>query len=155
MTPAPLLSPWVLRRGAGSFDRFLGAGVRSAPMGATVVVTTVGTEEQANTIARELVARRQAACVNIIRGVRSVYRWQGKICNDGELLLVAKTMAGELDAITATIQELHDYDVPEILCFDVAGGERTFLDWIAASVDKSIPLPDEDDDDGPPFPDTD
>ena len=52
-------------------------------MAGIVVVTTVGTEEQANLLAREIVGRRQAACVNILPGVRSVYRWQGKICQDG------------------------------------------------------------------------
>jgi len=124
-------------------------------MGATTVVTTVGTEEQANLIARELVARRLAACVNIVPGVRSVYRWHGTICNDGELLLIAKTMESELDAVVAAIQELHTYDVPEILTFDVGRGEQSFLDWMAACVDKSAPFPDEDDDQGPPFPDTD
>ncbi len=125
-------------------------------MGATVVVTTVGTEEQANLIARELVARRLAACVNIVHGVRSVYRWQGKICSDAELLLIAKTMESELEAVFETVRELHTYDVPELLTFDVGRGEQTFLDWMAACVDKSAPFPDEDDaDDGPPFPDTD
>ncbi|MGD2115596.1 MAG: divalent-cation tolerance protein CutA [Acidobacteriota bacterium] len=113
-------------------------------MGATVVVTTVGTEDQANLIARELVARREAACVNIIKGVRSVYRWQGQICNDGEFLLIAKTMETEFDAISETIRELHSYDVPEILTFDVGQGEREFLDWIAACVDKDAPFPDDD-----------
>ncbi len=112
-------------------------------MGATVVVTTVGTEDQANLIAQELVSRREAACVNIIKGVRSVYRWQGEICNDGEFLLIAKTMETEFEAVQSTIQELHDYDVPEILTFDVGRGEQEFLDWIAACVDKSVPYPDD------------
>lgn len=123
-------------------------------MGATVVVTTVGSEEQANTIARELVARRQAACVNIVNGVRSIYRWQGQICNDAEFLLIAKTMESEFDAIAETIQELHNYDVPEILTFDVGRGEEQFLEWMAVCVDKDAPFPD-DEDVGPPFPDTD
>ena len=62
-----------------------------------VVVTTVGTEEQAYLIARELVGRRQAACVNVVPGVRSIYRWKGKICKDGELLLIVKTRAELVD----------------------------------------------------------
>jgi len=106
-------------------------------MGAIVVVTTVGTEEQANALAREIVARRQAACVNILPGVRSVYRWKGKICQDGELLLVIKTQAGEFDGIAETIREIHSYELPEILAFDVERGEARFLAWIADSVDKS------------------
>jgi periplasmic divalent cation tolerance protein len=114
-------------------------------MRAIVVVTTVGTEEQANLIAREIVVRRQAACVNILPGVRSIYRWKGKICKDGELMLVIKTLEGELDGVTATIRELHSYELPEILSFQVADGEANFLQWIAGSVDKEAELPDDDD----------
>jgi periplasmic divalent cation tolerance protein len=114
-------------------------------MQAIVVVTTVGTEEQANLIAREIIARRQAACVNILPGVRSIYRWKGKICKDGELMLVVKTLAGEFDGVAATIRELHSYELPEILSFQVAQGEPGFLAWIADSVDKNAALPDDED----------
>ncbi|MFL6194189.1 MAG: divalent-cation tolerance protein CutA [Thermoanaerobaculia bacterium] len=114
-------------------------------MRAIVVVTTVGTEEQAYTIAREIVARRQAACVNILPGVRSIYRWKGKICKDGELLLIIKTMEGEFEAVAATIRELHSYELPEILSFNVTHGEKGFLEWIAGSVDKDAEFSDEED----------
>jgi periplasmic divalent cation tolerance protein len=115
-------------------------------MRAIVVVTTVGTEEQAYLIAREIVARRQAACVNILPGVRSIYRWKGKICKDGELMLLVKTLEGEFEGVAATIRELHSYELPEILSFNVAEGERGFLDWIAGSVDKDADFGDDDDD---------
>ena len=126
-------------------------------MGAIVVVTTVGTEEQANLIAREIVARHQAACVNIVPGVRSFYRWKGKICQDGELMLIAKTLEEEFEALAATIRELHTYDLPEILAFAVTRGSQEFLAWIHDSVDKSLPADDEDDgdDEDPEFPDAD
>ena len=114
-------------------------------MRAIVVVTTVGTEEQAYLIAREIVARRQAACVNILPGVRSIYRWKGKICKDGELMLLVKTLEGEFEGVAATIRELHSYELPEILSFNVAHGERGFLDWIAGSVDKDADFGDDDD----------
>lgn len=117
------------------------------PMGAIVIVTSVGTEEQANTIARELVARRHAACVNIVPRVRSVYRWQGKVCQDGELLLIVKTTGAEFDAVTAVIHELHSYELPEVLSFSVERGEAGFLGWIASSVDKDAAFDDGDDDD--------
>jgi len=110
-----------------------------------VVLTTVGTEEQANLIAREIVERRQAACVNIVPGIRSIYRWKGKICKDQELLLIVKTLEGELEGVTATIRELHSYELPEILSFHADHGEPGFLGWIAASVDKEAEF-DEDDD---------
>jgi periplasmic divalent cation tolerance protein len=112
-------------------------------MQAIVVVTTVGTEEQAYQIARELVARRQAACVNVMPGMRSVYRWKGKICKDGELLLVIKTLEEEFDGVSATIRELHSYELPEILSFHVAQGEANFLEWIRSSVDKQADFSDE------------
>jgi periplasmic divalent cation tolerance protein len=106
-------------------------------VGALVVVTTVGTEEQANLIARELVCRRHAACVNIVPGLRSVYRWQGKVCRDTEFMLVVKTQESEYPEVEAAIRELHSYELPEILGFKVSKGEAGFLEWIATSLDKS------------------
>lgn len=116
-------------------------------MSAIVVVTTVGTEEQANLLGRELIARRQAACVNLMPGVRSVYRWKGKICSDGEYLLIIKTLASEYEDVAETIRELHSYELPEILAFDVTRGDRDFLDWLDASVDKSADFADDDEED--------
>ena len=103
---------------------------------AIVVVTTVGTEDEANRLARELVSRRHAACVNIIPVLRSVYRWQGKVSEDSEYLLVIKTAAEEYPAVEVAIQELHSYELPEILAFRVSDGEPGFLDWIAECVAK-------------------
>ena len=113
-------------------------------MAAFVVITTVGTEEQANLIASELVARRHASCVNVVTGLRSVYRWQGKICRDTEFLLIVKTLESEYPAVQAAIQELHGYELPEILAFKVCRGEQKFLDWIGASLDKTAAFSDED-----------
>ena len=115
-------------------------------MRAIVVVTTVGTEEQAYLIARELVARRQAACVNIVPAIRSIYRWQGKICKDGELLLIVKTLQQEFEGVSATIRELHSYELPEVLSFAVSQGDQGFLDWIASAVDKEAEFSDEEED---------
>jgi periplasmic divalent cation tolerance protein len=120
-----------------------------------VIITTVGTEEQANLIAREIVARRQAACVNILPGVRSIYRWKGKICKDGELLLVVKTLEAEFEGVAATIRELHNYELPEILSFSVSHGERQFLEWIAECVDKQAAGADDDEEDEVAFADSD
>lgn len=114
-------------------------------MGAIVVITTVGTEEQANTIAEELVARRHASCVNVLPGVRSLYRWQGKICRDSEYMLVIKTLEREYEALERAIKELHSYELPEILAFAVKRGEAGFLDWISGSLDKNAEFSDEGD----------
>jgi len=116
-------------------------------MRAIVVVTTVGTEDQAHLISRELVARRQAACVNALPGIRSTYRWKGQICTDGEMMLIVKTTDAEFDAVAATIRELHTYELPEILAFPVERGDASFLRWIAESVDKDADFADDDDDD--------
>jgi periplasmic divalent cation tolerance protein len=124
-------------------------------MEAIVVITTVGSEEQANTLARELVARRHAACVNIVPGLKSFYRWQGKVRHDTELMLVIKTLAGEFEAVAATIRELHDYELPEILSFGVGRAGERFLAWIAESVDKSAHFAEDDEDDEPAFADPD
>ncbi len=110
------------------------------------VITTVGTEEQANLIARELVVRRQAACVNVLPGVKSTYRWQGKICSDTEHLLLIKSCRAEFDQVAATIGELHSYELPEILAFDVAHGEKNFLNWVCGNLDKEALF--EDDEEG-------
>ena len=112
-------------------------------MGGLVVVTTVGTEAQANLVASELVSRRHAACVNIVPGLRSIYRWKGKICRDTEFMLVVKTTEGEYPAVEAAILELHGYELPEILAFKVCKGEQRFLEWISGSLDKKAPFSDE------------
>lgn len=114
-------------------------------MSAIVIMTTVGTEEQANLIAEELVARRHAACVNVVAGMRSLYRWQGKICRDSEYLLLIKTEQSEFEAAAAVIRELNSYELPEILAFSVQGGDPAFLEWIAGSLDKSAEFSDEPD----------
>ncbi|HEV8582366.1 MAG TPA: divalent-cation tolerance protein CutA [Thermoanaerobaculia bacterium] len=124
-------------------------------MQAIVVVTTVGTEEQANLIAREIVARRQAACVNVVPGIRSTYRWKGKICKDGELLLIIKTLEGEFEGVATTIRELHSYELPEILSFSVSQGEQRFLEWIAGSVDKQAAFGDDEEEEEIAFADSD
>jgi len=99
-----------------------------------VVVTTAGTQEQANRLAEELVDRRQAACVNIIPIQRSVYRWQGQVCDDSEFLLLIKSTDTEWEAVQETVRELHEYDLPELLAFNVAHGEARFLEWMLDSI---------------------
>lgn len=105
-------------------------------MRAAAVLTTVGTEEQANLIAGELVARGLAACVNVVPGVRSVYRWQGEVVTDGELLLVAKIREEDFEAVRAAIRELHSYDQPEVLALPVSAGDPGYLAWIAEVTDR-------------------
>ena len=107
-------------------------------MSAIVVVTTVGTEEEANLVAEELVERRHSCCVNILPIHRSVYRWQGKICDDSEYMLIIKTLESEYSAVEAALRELHSYDLPEILAFGILRGEAGFLTWITSCLSKDV-----------------
>ncbi len=110
------------------------------------VITSVGTEEQALDIAHTLVRRRLAACVNILPGVRSVYRWKGKVQSDGELLLLVKTLSANFEAVRGVIKELNAYELPEIAAFSAAAVDAAFAAWIAES---STGVVSEDDDDEP------
>ena len=85
----------------------------------------------ADRIADALVEARLAACVNQLPGLRSVYRWQGGIERSDEVLLVIKTTADRLDALTEQVRALHPYELPELLAFEVAGGLAAYLDWVA------------------------
>ena len=76
-------------------------------------------------------AERLAACVQVLPGMTSVYRWQGKLERADEVLLLAKTTRDRLDALTARIVELHPYELPEVVAVDVFGGLPGYLAWIA------------------------
>jgi len=115
-------------------------------MSVRILLTTVGTEDEANTLAEELVRRRHSCCVNILSKVRSVYRWKGKICRDEEFLLVIKTLENEVPALEDAIREMHSYELPEILCFRVDHVDNRFMQWITGCMDKDAEFSDETDD---------
>ena len=95
-----------------------------------VALVTVPDRETADRIAQALVTEGLAACVNVIPGVVSTYRWQGEIQRDDELLLVIKTRREKLDALQARVIELHPYDTPEVIALDITGGSPAYLNWI-------------------------
>ena len=95
-----------------------------------VVVTSVGTEEQALDVAHALVRSRRAACVNIIPNIHSVYRWKGRVCDDGEMLLVIKSRASQFEAVRETIQRVNTYELPEVLGYRVDMASPGFAAWI-------------------------
>jgi periplasmic divalent cation tolerance protein len=88
---------------------------------------------QAADMARALVGEGLCACVNIVDGVRSIYLYDGKICDEPEVLCVAKTRPDLFARLEARVRELHPYDVPEILAFAVEEGSAAYLDWLRAS----------------------
>ena len=96
-----------------------------------VVLTTAGSDEEARAIAGALVRRRLAACVNILPGARSVYRWKGEIQEDEERLLLIKSSRRLFPAVREAIRELHSYDVPELLALPVEDGDPAYLGWLA------------------------
>lgn len=98
------------------------------------VVTTTSSKEEADKIAGELVARRLAACVQVAGPITSTYHWQGKLETNQEWLCVIKTLRSRWADLEAAIRQLHSYDVPEILAFDVVTGHRDYLDWLAAEL---------------------
>ena len=101
--------------------------------GAILVLVTAPDAEKAAELARSLVEERLAACGNVLPGLRSIYRWQGKVEDEAEALLLLKSTAERFEALRARIVELHPYDYPEVLRFDVAGGHTPYLEWIVSS----------------------
>lgn len=99
-----------------------------------IVLTTAASEEQARSIARALVDRRIAACVNIIPQITSIYRWQGEVEEASEWMLIVKTTAADCDSVRQAIAELHSYDLPECICLAIEDGSPAYLEWIADSV---------------------
>jgi periplasmic divalent cation tolerance protein len=99
-----------------------------------VLLTTAGSTEEGATIARALVERRLAACVNIIDPVRSIYRWEGTVHDDREILLVIKTTAAAFPDLERVVRELHSYDCPELLQLPVSGGEARYLAWLDGQI---------------------
>lgn len=97
---------------------------------ALVVLVTVGSESEAETIAGALLDERLAACVTIGGPIRSVYRWQGRIADDREWQLVIKTRAALFDALADRVRALHSYDVPEIIGLPVTAGSPRYLEWL-------------------------
>lgn len=99
-----------------------------------VVLITAPNEEVAQTLARTLVEERLAACVNLVPGLRSVYRWQGEVVEDQEVLLVAKTTTFAFPRLKERVLSLHPYTVPEILALPIAEGHGPYLAWLRENV---------------------
>jgi periplasmic divalent cation tolerance protein len=99
-----------------------------------LVLTTAGSEAEAKKIATTLVERRLAACVNILPGVESVYRWKGSVESAEEYLLLIKSTRTRVADLEVAIRELHSYDLPECIVIAVENGSEDYLKWIAESV---------------------
>jgi periplasmic divalent cation tolerance protein len=99
-----------------------------------IVLCTAGSEEEARKIARHLMERELAACVNVVPQIESIYRWEGKVESSQEWLLVIKTTAERFPAVRDAIRELHSYELPECIAISIDDGAADYLDWIENSV---------------------
>jgi periplasmic divalent cation tolerance protein len=103
---------------------------------ARIVLVTAASPEEAENLARTLVEEQLAACATLIPSVRSIYRWQGKVEDSTESMLLIKTGAEQLPALEARVHALHSYETPEFLVLAVESGSPSYLDWLMASLSK-------------------
>ncbi len=101
---------------------------------AVVVLVTAPSAEKAAEIARAAVEEKLAACGNVLPGVRSIYRWKGKLQDDAEVLLLLKTQRKRFAELRDRILALHPYELPEVIALPVEAGSAPYLDWIAQSM---------------------
>lgn len=99
-----------------------------------IVFSTCGSAEEAVKIARTLVEQHLAACVNVLPGMRSFYRWKGAIEEEAELLLIIKTSRALFDRLRAELEKLHSYEVPEVLALPIVAGSPNYLNWMASEL---------------------
>jgi len=106
---------------------------RSRNPGVIVVLVTCPSPEVGEKIARAVIEDRLAACVNVVPGLASIYRWEGKVCRDAESLLVIKTRRTKFSALSRRVKALHPYLVPEVIALPVEVGSSPYLSWIRNS----------------------
>jgi len=95
-----------------------------------VVLSTCGSPEEAERIARALVSKRLAACVNLLPAVRSIYRWKGAVEDAQETLLVVKSSRALFEELRAEIEKLHSYEVAEVIAMPIVDGSEAYLEWL-------------------------
>ena len=98
---------------------------------------TAGDREEALALARMLVGERLAACANVLGAATSVYRWEGAVQEEGEVVLVAKTVEDRVEAAASRVREAHSYDSPCVVALPISGGDAAFLSWVQEEV--SVP----------------
>jgi periplasmic divalent cation tolerance protein len=104
--------------------------------GMGLILVMAGAKREAETIARSLVEEKLAACVNIVRPVRSIYRWRGRVEDAREYMLMFKTRATLYSAVERRVLQLHSYEVPEIIALTPTAGSRRYLDWLVDSANS-------------------
>lgn len=102
-----------------------------------LVLVTTGSEAEAELIAKALLEERLAACVNVLNPIRSMYRWEGKIADDQEWLLVIKTQSERFADLEAKVKTLHSYQVPEVIALPIVQGAAGYLQWLRQETDPA------------------
>ncbi len=102
-----------------------------------LVLVTAGSEDEAAKIAKALVEERLAACANIVPNIRSIYRWEGKVQDEAEALLIIKTSETSLPALEERVRALHSYGVPEVIALKLDQGSAPYLNWLAENCGHS------------------
>lgn len=105
--------------------------------GVVIGFCTTSSPEEAEKIAVSAVEKGLAACVNIVPTVRSIYRWEGEICREQEVLCIIKTTEAKVNALQTHIRALHSYDCPEFIAVEVHAGLPDYLRWVAASMEQA------------------
>lgn len=104
-------------------------------MAGEIIVLITCPPDESEKLAQTLVEERLAACVNIIAQVKSIYLWQGNVCNDSEQLLVVKSNRSAWDKLKERVKQLHSYEVPEIVLFSLEDGYKPYIDWLNAATE--------------------
>ena len=105
---------------------------------AVVVMTTVASAAEALALVRALLERRLVACGTVLPAARSLYRWEGKVADEQEVVVLLKTRATRVESLAAAFRELHPYKVPELLALPVAAGTEKYLGWIASETTLAL-----------------
>lgn len=95
-----------------------------------IILCNTNSQENAEFIAKTLISEKLCACVNIVHKIQSIYKWQGKIENDTEFLMLIKTKNELFEQVKNRILKLHPYEVPEVISFDIINGNKEYLDWV-------------------------
>jgi periplasmic divalent cation tolerance protein len=106
-----------------------------------VILVTCGSLAEGRRIASALVKEKLAACVSVSSPVRSLYRWRGKLRDEAEVLLVIKTARELFDRVRRTVERLHSYQVPEVICLPIIDGAPNYLNWLTASLTEALGMP--------------
>ena len=96
-----------------------------------VILITCSSADEAEKISSSLLDKKLIACANIVPGIRSLFRWQGEMCSENEVLLILKTTADKFDLILTTVQDQHSYDTPEVIALPIIKGSEKYLKWIS------------------------